>query len=311
MIKRYIAAWFCLLFSFILFASFTDKKPGTQQKQPLRRIVIDAGHGGTDVGAKGRYSTEKDLCLAISLKLEKMMRQEIPDVDIIMTRTSDVYDDVVRKAEIANQAKGDLFLCIHVNSARPIKQTEFVGYKTVTAYRGKGKKKKKYTKQVKDYRTWYTPNPAKGTETFIYNVNKTSGRMKALSQGDDFAMDSATEQERKLFEQNDPAKMMLLSMKTQTYFQRSADLALTIEDEFKKVGRISREAKQRNEGIFVLHAVNMPAVLVETGFISNPEEEDYLNSEEGQREICEVIIKAVKRYKFSLEKQLTTSTGNR
>jgi len=307
MIIRHIAAFLLLSLTFLLSNSFTEPNPVQQPKQPLKRIIIDAGHGGTDIGAKGRYSTEKDLCLAISLKLEKMMQLEIPDVELVMTRRTDVYDDVVRKAEIANQAKGDLFLCIHVNSARPIPQSEFIGYKTVTSYKGKGKKRKKYTRKVKDYRTWYIPNPAKGTETFIYNVNKTSGRMKALSQDDDLSMDSATQQEMKLFEQNDPAKMMLLSMKTQTYFQRSADLALTIEDEFKKVGRISREAKQRNEGIFVLHAVNMPAVLVETGFISNPEEEDYLNSEEGQKEICEVIIKAVKRYKYSLEKQLTNS----
>ncbi|TAG08880.1 MAG: N-acetylmuramoyl-L-alanine amidase, partial [Sphingobacteriia bacterium] len=169
------------------------------------------------------------------------------------------------------------------------------------------KKRKKYTRKVKEYRYWTTPNPARGTETFIYPVDKTNGRMNALSKDEDFSMDSATQQEMKEFERNDPAKMMLLSMKTQTYFQRSADLALTIEDEFKKIGRISREAKQRKEGIFVLHAVNMPAVLVETGFISNPEEEDYLNSEDGQREICEVIIKAIKRYKYSLEKQLTNT----
>ena len=85
MIKRHIAAFYLLSFAFLLFTSFTDKQPVPQQRQPLKRIIIDAGHGGTDVGAKGRYSTEKDLCLAISLKLEKMMQQEIPDVDLIMT----------------------------------------------------------------------------------------------------------------------------------------------------------------------------------------------------------------------------------
>lgn len=304
--RRYIAASILLSLSLFVLVSFTDKTPKPLQKQPLKRIIIDAGHGGTDIGAKGKYSTEKDICLSIALRLEKMMQDEIADVEILMTRKTDVFDNVTRKAEIANQAKGDLFLCIHANSARPITHKEFVGYKTVTSYRGKGKKKKKVTSKVKDYNYYTTPNPAKGTETFIYNIDKTTGRMNALS-NDDFGMDSATQQEMKEFEKNDPAKMMLLSMKTQAYFQRSADLALTIEDEFKKIGRISREAKQRKEGIFVLYAVNMPAVLVETGFISNPEEEDYLNSEDGQREICEVIIKAVKRYKYSLEKQVTNS----
>ncbi|MGL1143231.1 hypothetical protein ACSTLN_23905, partial [Vibrio parahaemolyticus] len=83
---------------------------------------------------------------------------------------------------------------------------------------------------------WYTPNPAKGTETFIYPVDKTGGRMNALSKNEDLYLDSATIKEMQEFQKNDPAKMMLMSMKAQTYFQRSVDLALTIEDEFKKVG---------------------------------------------------------------------------
>jgi N-acetylmuramoyl-L-alanine amidase len=99
--------------------------------------------------------------------------------------------------------------------------------------------------------------------------------------------------------------MMISTIKTQQYFQRSANLALTIEEEFQKVGRISRQAQQRQKGIWVLQAVAMPAVLIETGFISNEEEEEYLNSDNGQREICEVIIRSLKRYKYSLEKQMS------
>ncbi|HJV18235.1 MAG TPA: N-acetylmuramoyl-L-alanine amidase [Sediminibacterium sp.] len=309
MMRRQFAAFILLSFGLISLSSFTDRDKKPAQKQPLKRIVIDAGHGGSDPGAKGRYSYEKDIALAIALKLEKMMGEAIPDVDIIMTRRTDVFDHVTKKAEIANQAKGDLFLCIHVNDAMPQKHSEFIGYKTEVGYKGKGKKRKKVTRKVKQYRTWTTPNPARGTETFIYPVDKTSGRMNALSKNEDIGMDSASLRAMQELEKNDPTKMMLLSMKTQTFFQRSADLALTIEEEFKKVGRVSREAKQRKEGIFVLYAVAMPAVLVETGFISNPEEEDYLNSEEGQAEICDVLIKAIKRYKFSLEKQFT-NTGS-
>ena len=102
---------------------------------------------------------------------------------------------------------------------------------------------------------------------------------------------------------------MISTLKTQQYFQRSANLALTIEEEFQKVGRVSRQAQQRQKGIWVLQAVAMPSVLIETGFISNPEEEAYLNSEDGQREICEVIIRSLKRYKFSLEKQLSNGVA--
>ena len=121
----------------------------------------------------------------------------------------------------------------------------------------------------------------------------------------DLFMDSVSAKELKDFNPNDPTKMMISTIKTQQYFQRSANLALTIEEEFQKLGRISRQAQQRQKGIWVLQAVAMPAVLIETGFISNEEEEEYLNSDNGQREICEVIIRSLKRYKYSLEKQMS------
>jgi len=296
-----------ILLSFVALvcSSFIAPRSIPLQKQPLKRIVIDAGHGGSDAGASGAYSKEKDITLAIALKLEAMLHQEMPDVDIVMTRRTDVFDPVTRKAEIANEAKGDLFVCIHVNEGGgPIKHSEFTGYHEETYYTGKGKKKKKHTRKVKDYNTWYTPNPAKGTETFIYGVDKADAAKEALSTHEDLYLDSVSARQLKDFNPTDPAKMMIINMKTQSYFARSANLAMTIEDEFKNVGRVSREAKQRQKGIWVLQAVAMPAVLVETGFISNPEEEDYLNSENGQRETCEVLVKALKRYRYSLEKQV-------
>lgn len=300
------------LVSLCLFSFNPDTKQPIQ-KQALKKIIIDPGHGGTDNGAKGRYSYEKDIALAISLKLDSMLREEIPDVETYMTRRTDVFDPVTRKAQIANREKGDLFVCIHVNEGGgPQKHTEFIGYKEETRYKGKGKKKKAYTVKVKDYRVWYTPNPAKGTETFIYGVDNRNAKKaaQALNGNEEMYLDSVSAKELKDFNPRDPAKMMIINMKIQSYFSRSANLALTIEEEFQKVGRISREAKQRQTPIWVLQAVAMPAVLVETGFISNPDEEDYLNSQEGQQQICEVVVKSIKRYKYSLEKQLSgTGTG--
>lgn len=308
--RRHSAALFLLSFGVILFSSFTTDTVKPLQKQALHKIIIDAGHGGADNGASGAYSKEKDITLAISLKLNKMLNEEMPDVETYMTRTTDVFDPVTRKAQIANREKGDLFVCIHVNEGGgPIKHKEFIGYKEETHYKGKGKKKKAYTVKVKDYRTWTTPNPAKGTETFIYGVDKSNAAKEALSENEDLYLDSVSAKELKDFNPTDPAKMMIINMKTQAYFSRSTNLALTIEDEFQKVGRISREAKQRQKGIWVLQAVAMPAVLVETGFISNPEEEDYLNSEAGQNEICQVLVKALKRYKYSLEKQMSNMSS--
>ena len=310
MLRRKNAALVLLSFVLLLVSSLmaTEKKP--YQKQGLKRIVIDAGHGGADFGASGSFSKEKDIALAISLKLEKMLEEEMPDVDIIMTRRTDVFDNPRRKAQIANEANGDLFVCIHVNEGGgPIRHSEFIGYKTKTYYKGKGSKRKKYTRKVKDYRYWYTPNPAKGTETFVYGVDKSDDAKAALSEHENMFLDSASMQELKDLSSMDPAKRMILNMKTQSYFSRSTSLAMTIEEEFEKVGRISREAKQRQKGIWVLQAVAMPAVLVETGFISNPDEEAYLNSEEGQIEICGVLVKSLKRYRYSLEKQLTGQSG--
>jgi len=309
MMRVKYAAFVLLSFGITMFCSFSSDKGKPQQKQVLRRIIVDAGHGGEDVGARGRYSTESQISLEVALKLEKMLRDALPDVEIIMTRRTDVFHSVIQKADMANQAKGDLFVCIHVNSAAARRNREFVGYKTITV-----KRKGKMVKQrVKDYRTWTTPSPAMGTETFIYGIDKTDERKAVASEGLDEYLDSVSVkilEARKKTDANDPTKTMLANILTQQYFQRSAKLAMTIEEEFEKVGRVSRKAQQRKKGIWVLQAVNMPAVLVETGFISNPDEEDYLNSEKGQMEICQVVTKSIRIYKNSLENQAGITAGS-
>ena len=97
----------------------------------------------------------------------------------------------------------------------------------------------------------------------------------------------------------------------QQYAERSRNLAFTVQDEFVKVGRVNRDARQRAVGIWVLQAFAMPAILVELGFISNPEEEDYLNSESGQKELSESISRAVKRYKTAIEAKISGNSGNK
>jgi N-acetylmuramoyl-L-alanine amidase len=277
------------------------------QKHLLKKIVVDAGHGGTDVGARGKYSSEKEISLEVALKLGKALQEEMPDVEVVETRTVDIFHSPPTKANIANYAKGDLFVSIHCNSAPAIRHSEVSGYKTEVYYTGKGKKKKKRTRKVPTYRTWTTPNAAKGTETYIWGAHKTDQKETAMRENESLYLDSATANFVKDFDPNSPEKMILYSLKTQQYFGRSANLALTVEEEFVKVGRISRQAQQRQKGIWVLQAVAMPSVLIELGFISNPDEEDYLNSEKGQAEIVSCIVKALKRYKYSLE----SSQGSR
>jgi len=275
---------------------------GKRQKPRLKKIIVDAGHGGHDGGAEGRYSKEKEISLGVALKLAKMIRDEIPGVEVVLTRTEDIYQSPPTKANIANYNKGDLFISLHCNSAGAIKHTKLSGYKTEVYYTGKGKKKKKHTRKVPQYKSVSTANPAKGTETYIWGAHKNALKEKAMRENESLYLDSATARFVKDFDPNSPDRMILYSLKTQQYFNRSANLALTVEEEFKKVGRISRQAQQRQVGIWVLQAVAMPSILVETGFISNPAEEDYLNSNKGQLEISKCIVKALKRYKYSLEK---------
>jgi N-acetylmuramoyl-L-alanine amidase len=301
--QRKIATVFCLFITALCFTSFRVAPPTitNPRQNTLHTIVIDAGHGGKDFGAKGAYSYEKNITLAIALKLQATLQQAMPDVKIVMTRTTDIFDDPRVKANKANAAKGDLFLCIHCNSAPAIRHSEQTGYKTETYYTGKGKKKKKHTKQVPAYRYWTTPNPATGTETYIWAADRNDNKEVAMRENESLYMDSTTAQQVGDFDPGAPETKMYYTLKTQQYFQRSANLALDVENEFIKIGRTSREAKQRGVGIWVLQATNMPSILVETGFISNPEEEEYLNSVDGQQQICNAIANAVQHYKTALE----------
>jgi len=278
--------------------------PKTFQKQALKRIVIDAGHGGPSYlsgkffGGSGPHCYEKDITLAVALKLQRVINEQIPDVEVIMTRTTDDFDSPIVKANKANAAKGDLFISLHTNDVAPIQHKEIIGYTTQTVKR----KGKKVTKKVPEYRRWTTPNPAHGSETYIWGIGKNDEKEEAMRENDFI---DTTNKVFKDFNPNDPAQILAISLRTEQYAERSRNLALTVEDEFEKSGRVSRGAKQRDEkGIWVLQATNMPAILIEMGFLSYPDEEAFLMSEEGQQQTAETITKAIKRYKFSLESKI-------
>jgi len=285
----------------LLFTSFKVVPARQLIKPGIKTIVIDAGHGGKDVGARGKYSTEKDITLAIALKLQKDLQEAMPDVKIVMTRTTDVFDSPPVKANKANAVNGDLFVCIHVNAAPAIQHKEIIGYKTQTYYKGKGSARKKHTRKLPQYKYWITPNAAKGTETYIWGVDKNDNKQLALRENESLYIDSVSENQIVDFDPGSPEEIIFYSLQTQQYFARSVNLATAVEDEFKKAGRISREAKQRQKGIWVLQATAMPSVLIETGYISNPEEEDYLNSEKGQEETSSAIVNALERYRQLIE----------
>jgi N-acetylmuramoyl-L-alanine amidase len=290
-------------------------------KQSIKTIIIDPGHGGLDPGARGLSSSEADVSLDVSLKLGKAIEKEFPEIKIIYTRTTDVLpgnkpnkDAALKyRADLANSSGGDLFLCIHCNSAgrhpggwydrRVI--ARIPRYRTVK--KGKRLIKKKYYEYK--YETYWVENKAKGTETYVWAVNKNDAKISSVSKNNEYSGEIDSTSAITLPDPSDPTEKARMLIYAQNYFRKSLTLADLIEKQFEATGRISRGVKQRNDkGIWVLQATGMPSVLVEIGFISNKEEEQYINSEKGQDDVVENILAAFRIYKQKLELR-TNSPG--
>ena len=297
--------------------------PNTFSQKKIKTIVVDAGHGGSrDPGATGQYehslrSKEKDITLAISLKLVDELKKQLPDVSIKPTRTTDVYQDPREKARLANEFKGDLFLCIHADSG-PLKTGKRqIGTKEETRYRytftGKGRRKKKiphpYKVTVPVYEYFKLPLTRSGTSVWIFAPHKTSDKLKAIMEGgEDFEIETDNADSTfNDFDFNSPEGRTLAQIYAKRFQERSDLLAKYVNNEVEKTGRAALGVNQRQVGIRVLQSTNMPAILIETGFINNPEDERYINSEQGQQELAEAITAAVIRYKEQVEGTNKTS----
>ncbi len=302
-----------LIFSIAFFSSFTNinEQP---KKNALKTIIIDAGHGLPDPGAAGKYSTESQITLSLALKLADRLRMVMPDCNIILTRTDENlpagYSDKDKanryRAQFANDNHGDLFVSIHVNSMEDRYQRRIEGYRdeeyTVTVGKGKKKKKIRKTRTVPIYRSYKLDCGRTGTETYIWAVNKYDQKQKSVGARDDDQFGERTDSMTETVYAESPEAKILASLRTKKFFDQSLIMANLVEEEFQKEGRTSYGVKQRNHmGIWVLQATNMPSVLVETGFICDPDEEDYLNSEKGQNEITYAISRSLLRYKNYLE----------
>jgi N-acetylmuramoyl-L-alanine amidase len=301
--------------SLIILANISNK--AVAQAKKLKTIVVDAGHGGSDPGATGQYenslkSKEKDITLAISLKLVAELKKKLPELKIVPTRTTDVFDNVKVKADIANEAKGDLFICIHADSGPAGKKVrKQVGTKTVTktkvTYTGKGKNRERHEEQydveVPVYETFTSAGNANGTSIYIFAAGKTSMKEDAIMD-DTNSEDSAYNN----FNFNTPEGRQLAQIYAKAYQEKSDRIASLVSDEIEKTGRKSLGVKQRQKGIWVLSATKMPAILIETGYVNNPDDERYINSEKGQQELVESITKAVIKYKAQIEKPVVIAT---
>ncbi len=283
--KRFIYGTCIFLFSIPLF-SFkilpdTAKKDSTVYNgYKVKTIVVDAGHGGKRAGASGDYSVEKNVTLALAFKLQKALEKDVPDVKVVMTRTTD--DDILwqKRSDIANEAKGDLFISLHCNS---------LSDRTVTV---NGRKKR-----VPD-------QSGRGVLLLVYGFHR-GGNEKGGDNEEAAAIRENLIEEKDVkggstVDFNDPTQMILLNAFKNKYRKNSIRLANILNDEFKETdGRASEGV--REQSILILCHSAMPAVLVETGYINNPKDEAYLNSEEGQNEIISTLIRSIKTYKAELE----------
>lgn len=303
-----------VLFFLSLFTLFSSRGIAQTSKQ-LKTIIVDAGHGGSDPGAVGQYenslrSKEKDVTLAISKKLVAELKKQLPGLNVVPTRTTDVFQSPREKANIANDNKGDLFICIHADSG-PLKTGKRqTGTKMVTKYKvtytGKGKKRKKHSTPYKVeepiYEYYKKPLTISGTSVFIFASHKTSDKLKAIMQEEgEFEMETGQDSTFNTPDFKTPEGRVLANVYAKRYQEKSDKIANLINDEVDKTGRVALGVNQRQVGIWVLQATNMPAILIETGFINNPEDEKYLNSDKGQQELAEAITKAVINYKKVME----------
>jgi N-acetylmuramoyl-L-alanine amidase len=254
----------------------------------VSKIVIDAGHGGKDFGAQGAISYEKDITLAVALKLGKLLTDSMRNMQVVYTRTEDAYPSLVERHEIANKSNADLFISIHVNSTPYTYTRTLKGYKTVKR-KGKTVKQPIYT-SVRHHVT-----KRSGVETYVMGLHRAGQQKDAIGEYGDNVSD-----EPGLLNENDPQTAIIVAQYAQAFLGKSVVLASKVQEQFVLGGREDLGVKQK--GLEVLAGSAMPGVLIEIGFITNIEEEAYLNSEKGQFEVAVAIYRAIKGYKDDLEK---------
>jgi N-acetylmuramoyl-L-alanine amidase len=285
--------YFALLIGVVgLFAAFTHFKK--DKSNSIKIIVIDPGHGGKDPGCSGASHKEKDISLAVALKLGKLIEENLKDVKVIFTRTTDIFVDLEDRAQIANKAKADLFISIHCNAAG--KAVMIKDPKT-------GKKRPKTYKNKKGkYVVVEKPNPIHfGTETYVMGLKNEEGKMKvATRENSAILLEDDYEKKYAGFDPESEESYIIMSNYTSAYVIQSASLAMKIQDEYtKKAGRIDKGVHRQS--IWVLWRTAMPSILTEIGYLTNPLEETFLGSENGQDYLAKSIFRGLRKYKDDVE----------
>ena len=240
--------------------------------QKVNTVVLDAGHGGHDTGALGKKSREKDIALAIVLKLRNDIQNNMPDVKVILTRDDDTFVELYRRAHIANENNADLFISVHCNSTR-----------SSSAY---------------------------GVETFVMGLHKSDANL-AVAKAENAAILLEDDYVEKYdgFDPDSPEGNIFFSMMQNAFLDKSLGFAGNVQHELvDKLHMTNRGVKQA--GFLVLYKTAMPGVLIETGFISNPKDEKYLMSEKGQNEMAKAIYNAFYDYKNHITRKPTMPVQN-
>lgn len=315
--KNWLPGIVSLLMIGLTIVSFGFKtEPSSLKVSKIRTIIIDAGHGfrcenGCRHGAFGTEISEDEVTYAVAKKVVEEIKKEMPDVRVLESRPTPNFVENRARAEFANANKGDLFVSIHCNFAPKLREVVREGSRKETyyVYTGKGKKKKKIkkTRTVPVYKTYYHPNPANGTETYVFAAHKTDDKEEIILENGD-VYQNEQDDSTLVTDINDPIVKQRVALWTKQYFANSVKLASIAEEEFAGIGRFSRGVKQRQKGIWVLQATAMPSILIELGFLSYRPEEEFLMSTEGQQSMAEGIARSIKRYKDLVEKSPGSQT---
>lgn len=279
-----------ILIAFISAATIiTSSYQAFTQEYKIKTIVIDAGHGGKDGSTRGLYSTEKDVALKTALHLGELIQASMKDVKVIYTRTEDVFIPLYERIAIANNAKADLFISIHCNDMPSYKSTVITGYKKV-----KGKR-------VAIKETVYRKSTStRGTETFVSGMGRVNEQDEAIKRENAaIFLEDNYKENYEGFDPSNPENFIILSLMKNTFRTQSLKLAKFVQEQYVNAGRIDRGVQEKS--LAVLARAGMPAILTEIGFISNPDEENYMNSPEGQKEITEGLLRAIENYQKSIE----------
>lgn len=280
-----------VLIVFISFAiTILSRYQGFTQEYKIKTIVIDAGHGGKDGSTRGLYSTEKDVALKTALNLGAAIEANMKDVKVIYTRTEDVFIPLYERIAIANNAKADLFISIHCNDMPVYRSTIVTGSR-----RNSKGKRVPITKTVSRKST-----STRGVETFVSGMGRVNEQDEAIKRENAaIFLEENYKENYEGFDPNNPENFIILSLMKNTFRTQSLKLAKLVQDQYVNVGRVDRGVQEKS--LAVLARAGMPAILTEIGFISNPDEENYLNSESGQNEITNCLLEAIKNYRKVIE----------